>query len=534
LNNKLLLTISILSFVLIAELILFSGCRKNDNESSSLVYDICGNAYHVVTIGTQDWLKENLKTTKYQTGDPIEDYSDSIKWAGSRIGAYSFFNNDPNNSDLYGVLYNWFAVHDNRNIAPAGWHVATADDWRLLIEYLGDDSTTGSKLKEVGTNHWYPPNSDATNESGFTALPGGYRSSKSEFRDLKSYGSWWSSTEFTDGLVWRFGLVYNSGSVNSATRTKKFGYSVRCVRNNILAGSIPIVTTNELSEISFTTAVCGGNVVSDGGAPVTARGVCWSTYPYPTIVDFITSDGSGLDSFTSNISSLVTNKTYYLRAYATNSNGTGYGKIVKFLAQGVPTGTVTDIEGNTYITVTIGTQLWMAENLKTIKYKNGTAIPEATDQFMWGSLTSPGYCWFSYNEHYKELYGALYNWYTINTGNLCPTGWHVPSDDDWTTLITYLGGPYVAGGKLKATGTMNWSSPNTGATNETGFTALPSGFINSDGYLTLTNGIGHWWSSTESSDLNGGCYFMTSASSNIPRKQIAKKEGIGVRCIKDN
>jgi uncharacterized protein (TIGR02145 family) len=230
-KSILLARIYFLLFLTIVDLVLCSGCKKIDTDSDSLVYDICGNVYHIVTIGTQDWLDENLKTTKYQTGDPIEEVTDSIQWSRSGIGAYCFFRNDSTNSDLYGPLYNWYAVNDSRNIAPAGWHVASDEDWRTLIDHLGGDSTSGGKLKERGTNHWYSPNSGATNVNGFTALPGGYRYSNGEFRDFKSYGAWWSSTGINGSLAWRIGMMYNSGSVNRATRGLRLGFSVRCVRD---------------------------------------------------------------------------------------------------------------------------------------------------------------------------------------------------------------------------------------------------------------------------------------------------------------
>jgi uncharacterized protein (TIGR02145 family) len=138
--------------------------------------------------------------------------------------------------------------------------------------------------------------------------------------------------------------------------------------------------------------------------------------------------------------------------------------------------TLTDVDNNTYKVVKIGTQVWMAENLKTTRYNDGSAIPLVTDNTEWNNLTTPGYSWYNNDSAtYAQTYGALYNWYTVETGNLCPTGWHVPSDAEWTTLTDYLGGEAIAGGKLKETGTAHWDSPNTGATDETGFTAFPGG-----------------------------------------------------------
>ena len=144
--------------------------------------------------------------------------------------------------------------------------------------------------------------------------------------------------------------------------------------------------------------------------------------------------------------------------------------------------TVVDIDGNVYHTVTIGTQVWMVENLKTTKYNDGTAIPLVTDSAAWDELTTPGYCWYNNDSAtYKNPYGALYNWYAVSTGKLAPTGWHVPTDSEWAVLTTYVGNTYYggldsAGGALKSTDKTYWLSPNTGATNSSGFSALPGGF----------------------------------------------------------
>ena len=194
---------------------------------------------------------------------------------------------------------------------------------------------------------------------------------------------------------------------------------------------------------------------------------------------------------------------------------------------------IKDIDGNVYKTVTIGTQIWMAENLKTIKYNDGTVIPLVTDGAGWAALTTPAYCWFNNDEStYKAAYGALYNWYTVNTGTLCPTGWHVPSDAEWTTLTTYLG-ESVAGGKLKEAGTTHWASPNTGATNETGYTALPGGYRCSCAAFYSIGYFGFWWSATENVvayALIRGLYY---SNSDVYRNYNYKKSGFSVRCLRD-
>jgi uncharacterized protein (TIGR02145 family) len=235
--------------------------------------------------------------------------------------------------------------------------------------------------------------------------------------------------------------------------------------------TLPTVTTGTTTPTSSTTASSGGNVTSDGGATVTARGVCWSTSQNPTISNSRTTNGSGTGTFTSSITGLSPNTTYYLRAYATNNEGTGYGNEVSFTTSdeiifnpSLTYGEVSDIDGNYYKTIQIGSQIWMAENLKTTRYNDGSNIPLVTDNTAWSNLTTPGYCWYNNDAAtYKNVYGALYNWYAVNTGKLCPSGWHVPSEYEWTLLVNYLGGVYAAGGKLKETGTTHWYSPNAGA-----------------------------------------------------------------------
>jgi uncharacterized protein (TIGR02145 family) len=200
-----------------------------------------------------------------------------------------------------------------------------------------------------------------------------------------------------------------------------------------------------------------------------------------------------------------------------------------------PSGSITDKDGNVYTSVTIGTQVWMVENLKTTKYTDNINIPLVTDNTAWANLTSSGYCWYNNDAStYKASYGAIYNWYALSTGKLCPTGWHVPSDGEWTTLTTFLGGENVAGGKLKEAGTTHWLSPNTNATNETGFTALPGGLRGySNGIFSSIGQYGYWWSS--SLDF-GNQFFVRNLFNNtvlVWKGASDKQAGLSVRCLKD-
>jgi Fibrobacter succinogenes major domain (Fib_succ_major). len=202
---------------------------------------------------------------------------------------------------------------------------------------------------------------------------------------------------------------------------------------------------------------------------------------------------------------------------------------------------VKDIDGNVYKTVTIGKQVWMKENLKTTKYNDGKAIPLVSDDKIWEALTTPAYCWYKNDaKSNKNAYGALYNWYAVSTNKLCPRGWHVPSDAEWTKLTTYLGGESVAGGKLKETGTSHWESPNTGATNESGFTALPSGYRNFAGAFDISgsNSLyfrsnGCWWSSTEQYDFNAYYIRLYNALNEVYSSLSDKHFGYSARCLRD-
>ena len=191
-----------------------------------------------------------------------------------------------------------------------------------------------------------------------------------------------------------------------------------------------------------------------------------------------------------------------------------------------------DFDGNLYSVVEIGTQTWMAENLKTTHYNDGSSIPLVLDNTEWKNLATPGYCWYNNDENFfKSFYGALYNWYTVNTDKLCPIGWHVPAGTEWNTLLGYLGGFDVAGGKLKENTTWWWLPPNTGATNETGFTALPGGYR-----YDACSGVGTqgwYWQSGEAAPTAGAAREMTNDGSDVYGAGELKIFGFSVRCIKD-
>lgn len=295
---------------------------------------------------------------------------------------------------------------------------------------------------------------------------------------------------------------------------------------------IPVVSTTDITEITQTTAMGGGNITSDGGAGVSARGICWDTQPNPEISDRKTADGTGTGSFTSNLGLLSPDSTYYVRAYATNSAGTAYGNQVNFTTE-KSTKFTDSRDGNVYETVKIGTQVWMKENLKYLPEVSG---PTTYSQY------DPVYYVYDYEGSdvsiakqmpaYK-IYGALYNWEAANSA--CPEGWHLPSDAEWSVLTTYLGGVQVAGGKLKETGTEHWDVTNTQVTNESGFTALPGGFRYSDSTFYYIRGMGRWWSATEQIFASTDAWNRSISAGGIDvyLLDVPKKWGLSVRCVKD-
>ena len=200
--------------------------------------------------------------------------------------------------------------------------------------------------------------------------------------------------------------------------------------------------------------------------------------------------------------------------------------------------TVTDIDGNVYHTITIGTQVWMVENLKTSRYNNGSAIPLETDNSVWINLSTPAFCWYNNDSSNKNTYGALYNWYTVNTNKIAPQGWHVPTQEDWTILSTFLGGDSIAGGKMKSIGTIEngtglWHTPNEGATNEYGFSGYPGGLRDYDGSFQLKGYAGYWWTSTANGCFSVWSRLLSSYIAQCISEQTGKYYGYSIRCVSD-
>lgn len=219
--------------------IIFTSCKKDtdDNNNNNPVYpitDIDGNVYNAVVIGTQTWMVENLKVTHYRNGDPIPLVTDQLRWENLTTDAYCWYDNEPAYKPAYGALYNWYAVADSRNIAPVGWHIPTDAELATLIRFAGGNNEAAAKLKEAGKTHWLYGSAPANiaNQTGFTALPGGFRSFNGLFGQLQLEGFWWSSTEGDNSAkAWSYIMQYNNNSVSRFENENKCGFSVRCIKD---------------------------------------------------------------------------------------------------------------------------------------------------------------------------------------------------------------------------------------------------------------------------------------------------------------
>jgi uncharacterized protein (TIGR02145 family) len=318
---------------------------------------------------------------------------------------------------------------------------------------------------------------------------------------------------------------------------------------------LPTLTTTAVSGITTNSAISGGTITADGGGTITARGVVWSTSQNPTItLTTKTIDGIGTGSYTSNLTNLTQNTTYYIRAYATNSAGTVYGNEISFRTNSI---TITDADGNVYKTIQIGTQLWMAENLKTTKYCNGESIPYINNATQWGNLTTGAYIYPNNNINLNVIYGKLYNWYVASdTRNPCPCGWRVPTTDDWVILGRYLGGNWIwnnnteyygrtdiVGGKLKSLGTIEdgtglWYKTSSLGSNSSGFNGLPAGgvsFLN-DNSINDIGKWASWWSSNFYMGFGSpnGYYVSVGYDDILVRMSMTNNHSGGsIRCIKN-
>lgn len=290
---------------------------------------------------------------------------------------------------------------------------------------------------------------------------------------------------------------------------------------------VPIIATDPVASITKTTAVSGGNISSDGGSAITARGIVWNKSGNPLVgTDSIRTDASlTIGLYTLNLGNLNSGITYYIRAYATNAVGTAYGNQLTFTTQ-----PVLDTIGNQYTTITINGKEWFKENLKTTKYATGTDILNVTENGSWNNLSTGAWAYYDNNITNDAIYGKLYNWYAVSdVRGLCPTGWHVANDLDWTSLTAIYGTDAAAGNELKST--TLWITVNSN-NNNSGFGAVPGGGRGGGLFGDITN-KGFWWTSTLFDSSNSYARRLEYNLDTVVRYYESNKSGFSVRCVKN-
>jgi uncharacterized protein (TIGR02145 family) len=456
--------------------------------STAVTFD--GYTYALVAIGNQCWLKENLRSDNYRNGDAIPGNLTDDAWASTYLGAQAVYKNDPVKLATYGRLYNWFAVNDARGLCPVGFHVPTDGEWTALESAFGGSSVAGTALKSSATDS--PPH-DGTNSSGFKALIGGARSHDGgAFSDIGDFGGYWWSGSASLGDAWNPDawtrrLYLFDSSVYRYHSYVRDGLSVRCVRDE---GVVCLDPDND--------GVCAENEVSG----------CTS--------------------------SIAEN----FNPSATEEDGT---------CRMPDSGSCDDVatvtfDGYTYNLVAIGNQCWFKENLRSDNYRNGDAIPGNLTDDAWASTDSGAQTVYdkgasavdrgSNEEANLATYGRLYNWHAVNDSRgLCPVGFHVPSDEEWTVLENVLGGSDVAGTALKS---LAADSPRWDGSNSSGFSALLGGYRDSDyGSYDALGIYGLWWSSSQF-ETDAWDRYLTSGISNVSRSNYhGVRSGFSVRCVRD-
>jgi len=495
--------------------------------TSTVTYD--GHNYTTVQIGSQCWFKENLRNDNYNDGTAIPGSMDNATWTTTTSGAQAILDADSvANFATYGRLYNWYAVNNAAGLCPTGWHVPTDAEWDSLTTFLGGLSGAGNAMKS--TTGW-PSGDGGTNSSGFSALPGGYRyGANGSFANQGSAGYWWSSSPSGTSASVRY-LDSGYSSVFRSNASARGGFSVRCLQDAPPASS-PTVDTQAANSLTATAATLNATF-TDGGSAVTATGFKYATNSALTTPTDVA--GSGTTSpFTAALTGLTASTQYWAVGYATNAVGTSYGDTITFTTSApfaCGTSTVT-YDGHNYTTVQIGSQCWFKENLRNDNYNDGTAIPGNLNDATWTSTTSGAQTVYGQGGPNEALslttYGRLYNWYAVtDAAGLCPTGWHVPSNWEWTTLEAAVSSNANA---LKSN--TGWASGD-GGTNSSGFSALPGGLRNYYyGAFNFQGSYGYWWSSS----LNGTYVWyrtLYSGFSIIDRLSDLPRYGFSVRCVQD-
>ncbi len=503
--------------------------------------------YKIVKIGQQWWMQENLNI-----GIMIDSTQNATN--NEIIEKYCYHNSD-SLCNVYGGLYQWQEMMDynpsdngnpgiTRGVCLAKWRIPTDAEWTNLTDYLDDFLVAGGKMKETGTTHWLSPNTGATNESGFSALPGGHRSNMAiSFGYIRGNGYWWSSTWYNADYDWYRTMSYNVSNVYKDFGNKLYGFSVRCLMDSCQFGYLTISDKNleTISKLDFTDDRTTDTIIIINSSP--GKTINITSINTATPVFNLTKTSAVLSSGDSIHMNVIFNPPakgiYYFDTLRIQSNDP-YNPVISVPLMGyiAETDSIIDIrDSHVYKVVKIGQQWWLQENLnigKRINASQDAADNEIIEKYCYNDV--PNNC---------NIYGGLYPWDEMMdynpsdnrnpgiTRGICPVGWHVSTDNEWTELVDYLGGESIAGGKLKETGTTHWISPNTGATNESGFSALPGGYRNMVDFGSMGS-LPYFWSSTEYSSNFAWYRFLHYDYSKVSSLSLNKELGFSVRCLRDS
>lgn len=409
-----------------------------------------------------------------------------------------------------------------------------------VVVPIAPSNLTGSLASSVQINLTWTDNS--TNEIGFKIErktgSNTYAVIGTTTNDITNF----SDTGLLPSTTYTYRVYSYNSAGNSLTYSNDFSLNTTSGTSTAVLPTITMPSTSSITNIS---AVSGGNIISDGGAPVIARGVCWSNLNDPPTIALSTKtiDGSGIGNFTSIINGLTPNTHYHVRAYATNSVGTAYSDtyygFTTLQEPPVVSGPVVfDIDGNQYQSATLCGKTFTTRNLNVSKYTDGTPIPQVTDATQWANLTTGAWCYYNNN---NGTYEKMYNWYAIAgihdvasltnpslRKKLAPEGWHIPSNAEWTDLANCLYGVNVAGGKMKQVSPL-WNGTNVAATNSSNFNGLPGGTRDHTGWFYNARVLGSWWSSNQNSSF----YLTIDSSMMFFQNNLNVKYGCYVRCFKD-
>jgi uncharacterized protein (TIGR02145 family) len=437
------------------------------------VTDVDGNTYSTIRVEGIEWMVEDLRAVCFSNGDSIANIQTNSDWQNSSSAsepAWSWYNNDANLGAVYGRLYNGYAVEDDRNVCPTGWHVPTSGEWKNFLVATGDtvdgvnffgfgveSATGGIEMKDP--SYW--GTDEVTNITGFSARPGGKRDVSGDFTDQGANGFWWckDGDSAQPNTLGARKLVLESDSLYRLDANKGWGMNIRCTEDVIVIDTATMHT-------------CGSPNVHN-----------------PDL-------------------------TY---------------------------GSMTDHEGNTYKTIVIGTQEWMAENLNTSIYRNGDSILTDLDDATWSTADSGAWAYYNNDASYACPYSKLYNWYAcVDPRGLCPTGWHVPSDGEWTILSEYLGGESISGRLMKSAGTFEggdgyWRNYEISVegTNSSGFSGIPGSTRHADGGYGSIRDYGYFWSSSQYDSSSVWYRILDYSSSSLYLNICDTQPGFSVRCLRD-